>query len=66
MPSGWWGAACTVDKARICRLKINSAGVIPAIFASSIIMFPATIAQFANVAWLKGISDAMQPDGGAL
>ncbi|MBR9981205.1 MAG: preprotein translocase subunit SecY [Desulfatitalea sp.] len=44
-------------------LKINSAGVIPAIFASSIIMFPATIAQFANVAWLKGISDMMHPTG---
>ena len=28
-------------------LKVNTAGVIPAIFASSIIMFPATIAQFA-------------------
>jgi len=27
-------------------LKVNTAGVIPAIFASSIIMFPATIAQF--------------------
>ncbi|MCJ8502930.1 preprotein translocase subunit SecY [Desulfatitalea alkaliphila] len=42
-------------------LKINSAGVIPAIFASSIIMFPATIAQFANVGWLKGIADMMHP-----
>lgn len=42
-------------------LKINSAGVIPAIFASSIIMFPATIAQFANVGWLKGIADMMNP-----
>ncbi len=28
-------------------LKVNTAGVIPPIFASSIIMFPATIAQFA-------------------
>ena len=27
-------------------LKINTAGVIPPIFASSIIMFPATIANF--------------------
>ncbi|MFH1654623.1 MAG: preprotein translocase subunit SecY [Pseudomonadota bacterium] len=27
-------------------LKVNTAGVIPAIFASSLIMFPATIAQF--------------------
>lgn len=29
-------------------LKINSAGVIPPIFASSLILFPATIAQFSN------------------
>jgi preprotein translocase subunit SecY len=42
-------------------LKINSAGVIPPIFASSIIMFPATIAQFAQVAWLKSIADAFNP-----
>jgi preprotein translocase subunit SecY len=44
-------------------LKINSSGVIPPIFASSIIMFPATIAQFAQVAWLQSISNAMQPGG---
>jgi preprotein translocase subunit SecY len=30
-------------------LKVNTAGVIPPIFASSIIMFPATIANFLNV-----------------
>jgi len=42
-------------------LKINSAGVIPPIFASSIIMFPATIAQFAQVPWLKSIADAFNP-----
>jgi hypothetical protein len=29
-------------------LKINTSGVIPPIFASSIIMFPATIASFIN------------------
>jgi preprotein translocase subunit SecY len=45
-------------------LKINSSGVIPPIFASSIIMFPATIAQFfAEVQWLKDITDYMQPGG---
>ena len=44
-------------------LKINSSGVIPPIFASSILMFPATIAQFAEVGWLKNISDAVQPGG---
>lgn len=44
-------------------LKINSSGVIPPIFASSIIMFPATIAQFTNIGWLKSVSDAMRPGG---
>jgi preprotein translocase subunit SecY len=44
-------------------LKINTSGVIPPIFASSIIMFPATIGQFADVSWLKAISDAMRPGG---
>ncbi len=42
-------------------LKINSAGVIPPIFASSIIMFPATIASFINVPWMKSIADALMP-----
>lgn len=45
-------------------LKINQSGVIPPIFASSIIMFPATIGQFAgDIPWLKAISDAMRPGG---
>ena len=44
-------------------LKINSSGVIPPIFASSIIMFPATIAQFANVSWLQSVAQAMRPGG---
>jgi preprotein translocase subunit SecY len=44
-------------------LKINSSGVIPPIFASSILMFPATIAQFAQVGWLQSFSHLMQPGG---
>jgi preprotein translocase subunit SecY len=44
-------------------LKINSSGVIPPIFASSILMFPATIAQFAQVGWLQTFSDLMRPGG---
>jgi preprotein translocase subunit SecY len=44
-------------------LKINSSGVIPPIFASSILMFPATIAQFAQVGWLQSFSQLMQPGG---
>jgi preprotein translocase subunit SecY len=39
-------------------LKINMAGVIPPIFASSLIMFPATIAQFfSSVKHMKWLSD---------
>lgn len=41
-------------------LKINSAGVIPPIFASSVIMFPATIANFAPEGWMKTVSDYLR------
>ena len=34
-------------------LKVKTAGVIPPIFASSVIMFPATIANFAPQGWMK-------------
>jgi preprotein translocase subunit SecY len=44
-------------------LKINSSGVIPPIFASSILMFPATIAQFTQVGWLQSFSTFMRPGG---
>lgn len=42
-------------------LKINTSGVIPPIFASSIMMFPATIASFLNIPWMKGIASALRP-----
>ena len=42
-------------------LKINTAGVIPPIFASSIIMFPATIANFAGVEWMQQVANALRP-----
>ncbi len=45
-------------------LKVNTAGVIPPIFASSIIMFPATIANFLNVkeiGWLQMVVDSLVP-----
>lgn len=41
-------------------LKINQAGVIPIIFASSVIMFPSTIAQFVDVAWVKTMASYLQ------
>lgn len=42
-------------------LRVNTAGVIPPIFASSILMFPATIANFSNVAWIKQLSSFFNP-----
>lgn len=46
-------------------LKLNMAGVIPPIFASSIILFPATIAGwFGNIdgfSWLQDISTVLSP-----
>ncbi len=46
-------------------LKINMAGVIPPIFASSIILLPGTVANWfstgSNMTWLKDVSAALSP-----
>ncbi|MBI4688433.1 MAG: preprotein translocase subunit SecY [Nitrospirae bacterium] len=42
-------------------LKVNSAGVIPPIFASSIIMFPATIVGFIAVPWVQSVARQLSP-----
>jgi preprotein translocase subunit SecY len=46
-------------------LKLNMAGVIPPIFASSIILFPATLGQWLGhsegMGWLRDIATAMGP-----
>ena len=42
-------------------LKINTAGVIPPIFASSIIAFPATITSFIQVPWVQDIGAQLAP-----
>jgi preprotein translocase subunit SecY len=42
-------------------LRINSAGVMPIIFAQSIIIIPGTAAQFSNVEFLRRISTELQP-----
>jgi len=45
-------------------LKVNTAGVIPPIFASSIMMFPTTIASFIggeNIPWLQGLVNVLSP-----
>ena len=41
-------------------LKVNQAGVIPIIFASSVLMFPVTIAQFVDVPWVKAMGKLFQ------
>ena len=38
-------------------LKVNQAGVIPIIFASSVLMFPVTIAQFIDIPWVKTVAE---------
>ncbi|HMA85440.1 MAG TPA: preprotein translocase subunit SecY [Desulfosalsimonadaceae bacterium] len=43
-------------------LKINTSGVIPPIFASSLIMFPATLASFfQDVPMMQSVASAMRP-----
>ena len=42
-------------------LRINSANVMPIIFAQSIIIVPGTLAQFSNVTWLRDLSQEFQP-----
>jgi preprotein translocase subunit SecY len=50
------------DQASYLPLKLNTAGVIPPIFASSILMFPATIAgMFPNIEWLQSMHVALMP-----
>jgi preprotein translocase subunit SecY len=42
-------------------LRINMAGVIPPIFASSLLMFPGVLSSWASVSWLTAITDSLQP-----
>ena len=42
-------------------LKIDVSGVIPPIFASSIMMFPATIGTFVHIDWVQKATSALSP-----
>jgi preprotein translocase subunit SecY len=42
-------------------IKVNPSGVIPPIFASSILMMPATISSFSDAAWVQVVQDYMNP-----
>lgn len=37
-------------------LKVNQASVMPIIFASSVLMFPVTIAQFIKISWIQKVA----------
>ena len=42
-------------------LRVNMAGVIPVIFAASIMAFPPTVGQLIKTPWAKGVSDFFTP-----
>lgn len=42
-------------------LKLNVAGVIPPIFASTILLFPATLASLIHTDWMHSIQSALHP-----
>ncbi|HSM05779.1 MAG TPA: preprotein translocase subunit SecY [Longimicrobiales bacterium] len=43
-------------------LRVNSAGVMPIIFAQSFIIVPGTLAAFSSIPWLQGLADIFQPN----
>ncbi len=59
------GGQMSGGQASFLPLKLNMSGVIPPIFASSIILFPATIADVfgrsENMTWLKDIATTISP-----
>ena len=42
-------------------LKVNTSGVIPPIFASSILIFPATVAGFIAIPWVQSMAKQLSP-----
>ncbi|MBH1988904.1 MAG: preprotein translocase subunit SecY [Myxococcaceae bacterium] len=44
-------------------LKINVAGVIPPIFANTVLMFPMTVASFLQTGWLQSVQQWLMPGG---
>ncbi len=44
-------------------LRVNMAGVIPVIFAASIMAFPPTVGQLIHTKWAQSVSDFFSPNG---
>jgi len=59
------GRSAYMNQSSFLPLKLNMSGVIPPIFASSIILFPATLASWfgshENMTWLKDLAGALSP-----
>jgi preprotein translocase subunit SecY len=43
-------------------LRVNTAGVMPVIFAGAVINFPAIIAEFTKIRWLQVLADYVRPN----
>ena len=59
-PSARLGGRCMAASPRT-PLRVNTAGVIPPIFASSLLLFPATMANFDIADWLKTAASWFTP-----
>jgi preprotein translocase subunit SecY len=59
--TGFWLITLIGGQSTHIPLKINTAGVIPPIFASSIIAFPATIAGFIQIPWVQQAGTMLAP-----
>jgi preprotein translocase subunit SecY len=57
------GGRQMVGQASHLPLKINLSGVIPPIFASSLLLFPATLAQFIHAPWVNSLKESLSPTG---
>lgn len=44
-------------------LRLNTAGVIPPIFASSLLLFPATVGQFSGNEYVRQVAEFFSPNG---
>ena len=42
-------------------LRVNMAGVIPVIFAASLMAFPPTVGQLINTPWAKDVANFFNP-----
>ena len=59
------GRKMTTGGSTYLPLRVNMAGVIPVIFAASIMAFPPTVGQLINTPWARDVSTFLAPNGWA-